>query len=241
LQRQGCPACCRAVWAHGAGPAGLLGKIRICTIASSDPLAFHVGSRRLSEALSNWLQASAAWGFVCQVSGMRAGRANPPHKADLHRFELQDRSLTSEAINQLQQEAHSSGLQQSKQAALVLELFLVVPDVSLIRGEAFRQQALSVFIPRGPLGLDPSWISLKAASAFATLFRAQPLGQGAQSGAGSVALNRMPKASKCVGVRNILKMHPPLRLTPLSSHSPLTKDRGHLGVAEPPSTHVQAP
>jgi hypothetical protein len=87
----------------------------------------------------------------------------------------------------LQWEAHLSGLQQSKQAVLLPELFLVVLGVSLTRGEAAQQQALFRFVPRGPLGSDPPWISLEFNPPLSPLFRTQPLGKGAQSGADSVA------------------------------------------------------
>jgi hypothetical protein len=52
----------------------------------------------------------------------------------------------------LQQEALFKVLQQSKQAVLLLELFLVVPGVSLTHGEAHLQQTLCRFVPRGSLG-----------------------------------------------------------------------------------------
>jgi hypothetical protein len=42
-------------------------------------------------------------------------------------------------------------------------------------------------------------------------------------------VNRTVKGSKHVGVHNILKMNPPIRLTPMSSHSPLTENREGLG------------
>jgi hypothetical protein len=47
---------------------------------------------------------------------------------------------------------------------LLLEIFLVVPGVSLTRGEAILQQALRHFVPRSPLGLCPSWVSLLEAT-----------------------------------------------------------------------------
>jgi hypothetical protein len=80
-----------------------------------------------------------------------------------------------------------SGLQLSELVVLDPGTLSVVPGVSLIRGEAFLQQGSISFVPRGPLGLDPSWISLEAQPTFVVLFKPQPLGPGAQSGADSVA------------------------------------------------------
>jgi hypothetical protein len=90
-----------------------------------------------------------------------------------------------EAHRLLQWKAHFRCLQQSKQAALPLELFLVAPGASLARGEASLQQALLGFAPRGPAGLDPSWISLEVQPAFVV-----PL-QGSTTGQRSSALCRL--------------------------------------------------
>jgi hypothetical protein len=98
-----------------------------------------------------------------------------------------------ETIGSLQKEAHLSGLQLSKLAALDPGTLPVVPGVSLTHGEAFLQQTLLTFVPRGPLGLDPPWISLEAQPTFVTLFRPQPLGPGAQSGTDSVAFPVFPR------------------------------------------------
>jgi hypothetical protein len=135
-----------------------------------------------------------------------ASHPPPPRKADLH-WLAAGTGPTRETHQSLQWEAHLSGLQrQSKQVVLLPELFLVAPGVPLTRGEAFRQQALFGSVPRGPLGLDPSWISLEVQPAFASLFRTQPLGKGAQSGADSVgACQKANVANKALDLQRAAK------------------------------------
>jgi hypothetical protein len=94
-----------------------------------------------------------------------------------------------------------SGLQLSKQAVLALEPLSVVPGVSLTCGEAFRLQAQLALSPERPLGMISSWGPLEAQPAFVVLFRPQPLGSGAQSGADSIGLATLQAPVVVFGLR----------------------------------------
>jgi hypothetical protein len=116
---------------------------------------------------------------------MKARRANPPHKADLHWQFMRD-GLRLETIDWLHFETHCCGLQLSKPVVLAPGTLPAVPGVSLTRGRLSCSKLSQLSVRRDPLGLDSSWISLEVQPAFVVLFRPQPLGLGAQPGAGSV-------------------------------------------------------
>jgi hypothetical protein len=171
VQCQGHPACHQAVWAHGTGPAGLLGMIRICAIPTPICWAFM------------WIRAGS---LNPQVSlgalghcALNIGVSQPPSQSNLVSLSCRT-GPRLEAIDSLQWKAHSSGLQQSKQAVLLLELFLVAPGVSLTHRRLPCSRLCAILSPEALLACAPLGCLWKLQPAFVSLFRTQPLGKGAQ-------------------------------------------------------------